>query len=217
MFQCEIGLDRREEAALIASGTTACYGKGDIIFAAGQHAGELHYIKNGWVNVFRINDQGRQVSIGLRYRGEFAGLGSFACSQERGCYGQAMMDSEIVIVSREKFNTILQEVPTISAKLISLLGSRLRDTQNSIVHFISHQTDKRLNSILLNIACYLGREDGDRRLIHLKLSQEELAHLVGCSRQTVNALLVELKSAGCLEMKGREIVAIWPERLMDKL
>ena len=157
------------------------------------------------------------MSIGLRYRGEFAGLGSFACSQERGCYGQTMMDSEIVIVSKEKFNAVLQEVPTISAKLISLLGSRLKDTQNSIVHFISHQTDKRLNSILLNIARYLGRGEGDRRLIHLKLSQEELAHLVGCSRQTVNALLVELKSAGCLEMKGREIVAIWPERLMSKL
>ncbi len=169
------------------------------------------------MNIFKINDQGRQVSVGLRYSGEFAGLGSFACNHERGCYGQAMMDSKIVIISREKFDLLLDELPCLSSKLICLLGTRLKDTQNSIVYCISHQTEKRLIVTLLNIARYLGRESHGKRLINLKLSQEELANLIGCSRQTVNNLLMELKADGCMEMKGREIVAIFPDKLADKI
>lgn len=209
--------DGEDEQALLASGTATDYHKGDMIFSAGLQAIELHYILSGWVNVFKLNDQGRQISIGLRYAGEFAGLGSFACNHERGCYGQAMMDSTIVAITRKKFDLLLAERPHFSDKLVCLLGSRLKDTQNSMVYFISHQTDKRLMHTLLNIAKYLGREEKDKRLLNLKLTQEELAHLIGCSRQTINNLLTDLRNSGCIEMKGREIIAIVPGQLSKRV
>ena len=217
MFAADVRLNNAEEKALIENGSLNIYPKGDLIYAAGQQALEVHYILRGWVNVFKVNNQGRQVSLGLRYGGEFAGLSSFVCHEERGCYGVAMMDSEIVSVPREKFDALLGELPGFSRKIIFLLGNCLKNTQNSLVYFISHQTDKRLILTLLNIARHLGREFQGKRLINLKLSQEELANIVGCSRQTANNLLMELKSTGCIEMKGREIVSIFPERLAGKV
>lgn len=210
-------LDAEDEQALLAIGTTTDYHKGDIIFSAGMQPTELHYILRGWVNVFKLNDQGKQISVGLRYAGEFAGLGSFVCNHERGCYGQAMMDSTIVTIACAKFDLLLSEHPHFSDKLICLLGSRLKDTQNSMVYFISHQTDKRLMHTLLNIAKFLGREEKDKRLLNLKLTQEELAHLIGCSRQTINNLLTDLRNSGCIEMKGREIIAIVPAQLIKRV
>lgn len=210
-------LSSEEEREIIALGTTARYRKGETIFAAGQRAVEIHYILNGWVNVYKVTDDGRQVSVGLRYRGEFAGLGSFACDNERGCSAQALIDSEVVLVPRDRFAQLLSRYPALYTKLFCLLGARLRETQSNMVYFIANQTDKRLALTLLNIGQYLGRPAGDKRLVSVILSQEQLAHIVGCSRQTVNNLLNELKAAGCIETKGREIVATCPEKLYARL
>lgn len=213
----ECFLTPEEEREIIALGTAARYRKGETIFAAGQRATEIHYILAGWVNVYKVTDDGRQVSVGLRYRGEFAGLGSFACDNERGCSALALIDSEVILVPRDKFALLLNKHPALYTKLFCLLGARLRETQSNMVYFIANQTDKRLALTLLNIGQYLGRPAGGRRLVGIKLTQEELAHIVGCSRQTVNNLLNELKAAGCIETKGREIVAICPEKLHARL
>ena len=204
MLKQSIRLEQDEEQALIQNGTVTLYRRHEIIFTAGQPARELHYILSGWVNVFKVNDQGRQVSIGLRYQGDFVGLSSFACNQERGSYGQAMMDSKIVSITRNNMDILLKTMPGLMSKFFCLMGTCLQDTQSTIVYFLSHQTDKRLILTLMNIACYLGQqaEDG-KRLINLTLSQEELAHIVGCSRQTVNNVLTKLRQGQYIEMNGR--------------
>ena len=157
------------------------------------------------------------MSVGLRYPGDFAGLGSVVCCDERGCCSRAMIDSEIVIVPRDKFFNLIKLLPELNLKMFCMLGSRRGDTQNSVMYFISQQTDKRLAVTLLNIAQYLGRQNGQKRLINLTLSQEELAHIIGCSRQTVNALLNEFKKQNCIEMQGREIVSVQPDMLRKYL
>lgn len=202
-----------EEQELLKLGKVSQYRKGDIIFAAGAKAFELHYILRGWVNIFKINNEGRQVSVGLRYQGEFAGIASFACDHERGCHGQALIDSEIVILSRENFARLLRRFPELNDKMFCLLGSRLRDTQNNMVYFISNQTEKRLALTLLDIGRFFGRQEGDKRTVNIKLPQEQIAHIIGCSRQTVNTLLTEFKVQGYIEMRGREIIAVYPDKL----
>lgn len=210
-------LSSDEERELIALGTKLRFHKGETIFAAGQKATEVHYILSGWVSVYKVTDQGAQVSVGLRYRGEFAGLGSFACDGERGCSAQALIESEIVILPRDNFQALLKKYPVLNDKFFCLLGARLRETQNNMVYFIANQTDKRLALTLLNIGNYLGRQEGDKRMVNIKLPQEELARIIGCSRQTVNNLINEMRLAGCVEIRGREIVAVYPSRLADCL
>ncbi|MDR7865806.1 MAG: Crp/Fnr family transcriptional regulator [Sporomusaceae bacterium] len=206
-------LSSEEEHELISLGTKLGFRKGETIFAAGQRAAEIHYILSGWVSVYKVTNQGTQVSVGLRYRGEFAGLGSFACDGERGCSAQALIDSEVVILPRDNFRALLRKYPVLNDKFFCLLGARLRETQNNMVYFIANQTDKRLALTLINIGQYLGRPDGHRRQVNIRLPQEELAHIIGCSRQTVNNLLNEMRAAGSVEINGREIVAVNPAKL----
>ena len=217
MTNTDCSLNANEVRELLAIGTIVKFRKSENIFVAGQLATELHYILNGWVNVYKVNDQGQQVSVGLRYPGDFAGLGSVVCCDERGCCSRAMIDSEIVIVPRDKFFNLLKLLPDLNLKMFCMLGSRLRDTQNSVMHFISQQTDKRLAVALLNIAQYLGKPDGQKRMLKLTLSQEELAHIIGCSRQTVNALLADFKKRNFIETQGREIISVNPEILRNYL
>jgi CRP-like cAMP-binding protein len=208
-------LTRQEERELMAIGSQANFKKGEIIFSVGSKAMELHYILNGWVNIFKNDNDGRQISVGLRYSSEFAGLGSFACGAERGCTGQALIDSEIIILSKDKFLQLIKKMPGFELKIICLLGARLRDTQNNMVYFISKQTDKRLALILLNIGRFLGKQEGGRQDIRIKLSQEQIGHIIGCSRQTVNTSLSEFKYRGFIEMDGRKILSVYPDKLRE--
>lgn len=217
MAQDDCFLDSNEEEGLIAIGKTVKFKKGSTIFFAGQPAEDLHYIRSGWVNIYKVNDQGKQVSVGLRYRGEFAGLGSFACSGLRSCNALAMSDSEIVLVPRSKFMVHVEKNPVLNTKICCLLGSRLKETQNSIMLFISNQTDKRLALTLLSIAQYLGKSEGRKSVLSLKLSQEEMAQIIGCSRQTVNRLLNEFIEQGYIEMTGREITSIFQDTLRKRM
>lgn len=217
MPQADCFMNETDEKELLSIGKTVRYSKGSIIFFAGQPADELHYVRSGWVNIFKVNDQGKQVSVGLRYRGEFAGVGSFACQGERSCNALAMIDSEIVVIPGERFLALVAKNPGLNTKLFCLMGSRLKETQNSIMLFISNQTDKRLALTLLSIARYLGRADGAKTALNLKLSQEKLAHIIGSSRQTVNRLLNEFVDLSCIEMKGREIISVYPEKLRQRM
>jgi len=213
----KIRLTAVEEQALINKGTFINYHKNDIIFSAGQQASELYYILNGWVNVLKVNDQGREASVGLRYQGDFVGIGCFISNGERSNYAKAMMDSVIVKVSRAKFESLIDEKPNLTRRLLCLMGGCIEETQKNMMYFLHQEADKRLILILLNIAHHLGYPSDDKRVIKLTLSQEEIACLIGCSRQTVNHLLTKFRQAQSIEMQGREIVAIFPERLAAKL
>ena len=217
MARTDFFMNETEEKELLSLGKTVRFAKGTTIFFAGQPADELHYIRSGWVNIYKVNDQGKQVSVGLRYQGEFAGLGSFACHGERSCNALAMIDCEIVIIPGERFLALVAKNPGLNTKMFCLLGSRLKETQNSIMLFISNQTDKRLALTLLSIAQYLGRTDGQKTVLSLKLSQEKLSHIIGSSRQTVNRLLNEFVNLSCIEMKGREIISVYPEKLRQRM
>lgn len=189
------------------------YHKNDIIFSAGQRANELFYILSGWVNVLQLDNQGRQASVGLRFRGDFVGIGCFVSNEERSNYAKAMMDSMIVKLSRENFESLIDEMPSLTRRIFCLMGSCIEKTQRNMMYFLHHQAEKRLILILLDIARHLGYQADDKRMIKLILSQEEIAYLIGCSRQTVNQLLMKFKRAQSIKMQGREIVAIFPERL----
>ena len=128
-----------------------------------------------------------------------------------------MIDCEIVIIPGERFLALVAKNPGLNTKMFCLLGSRLKETQNSIMLFISNQTDKRLALTLLSIAQYLGRTDGQKTVLSLKLSQEKLSHIIGSSRQTVNRLLNEFVNLSCIEMKGREIISVYPEKLRQRM
>ena len=66
MPQADCFMNETDEKELLSIGKTVRYSKGSIIFFAGQPADELHYVRSGWVNIFKVNDQGKQVSVGLR-------------------------------------------------------------------------------------------------------------------------------------------------------
>ncbi|MDO7785716.1 Crp/Fnr family transcriptional regulator [Desulforamulus aquiferis] len=206
----EIELTDVEKDYLDSIGSTVNYPKGQIIFAAGQRTNEVYYIKNGWVKVFGTTLDGRQVSVALRYSGDFIGLAEVLSEdQEREYSAEAMDNVSILILWKDSFKKMLGEHPDFSAKIMKLMSDRLRESQRTIHDFINNPVQGRLALVLKNMAQRSGESaKGDIVNVRLRVTQEELACCIGASRQTVSTLLNLLKDDGCLKYEGREIVSL---------
>ncbi|RYD03351.1 hypothetical protein N752_21195 [Desulforamulus aquiferis] len=113
----EIELTDVEKDYLDSIGSTVNYPKGQIIFAAGQRTNEVYYIKNGWVKVFGTTLDGRQVSVALRYSGDFIGLAEVLSEdQEREYSAEAMDNVSILILWKDSFKKMLGEHPDFRPK-----------------------------------------------------------------------------------------------------
>lgn len=197
----------------IASGIK--YPKGQIIFSTGQRTNEIYFIKSGLVKIYRTTSDGRQVSVALRYPGDFIGLAEVLSNlNEREYSAEAMDRVSILIICKDSFKKMLAEMPEFSEKLIRLMSDRLREAQNTIYDFIMNPIQGRLAILLLNMAERSGNrgEDGIIR-VQLRVTQEELACVIGAARQTISSLLNLFKEDGSIQYEGREIVGVNPNKL----
>lgn len=206
-------LTKAETERLLSISTSVSYPKGQIIFTSGQRANEVFYIKSGWVRIFRTISDGRQVSVALRYTGDIIGLAEIFSGGERECCAEAMDDVCIQVIYGEEFKKMLSQYPEFASKINELMGKRLREAQNTIHDFISNQAQGRLALVLKNMAERSGKMEGDYIRVNLKVTQEELACMIGAARQTISTLLNLFKEDGCLIYKGREIVGVNPSKL----
>lgn len=211
MFQ----LTGKEQEYLYNIGSEINYPKGQIIFSSGQKTNEVYYIISGFVKIYRTTAEGRQVSVALRYPGDFIGLAEVLSNSSERVYSAEAMDKVKLLINwQDPFKKMLAEMPDFSSKLMELMSDRLREAQNTIYDFIMNPTQGRLALVLLEMAERSG-SPGIEGLINVRLrvTQEELACIIGASRQTVSSLLNLFKEDGSVKYEGREIVAVEASKL----
>lgn len=191
------------------------YPKGQIIFSTCQKTNEVYYIKSGLVKIYRTTTDGRQVSVALRYPGDFIGLAEvFSNVNEREYSAEALDNVSILIICKDSFKKMFAEMPEFSEKLIRLMSDRLREAQDTIYDFIMNPIQGRLAILLLNMAERAGNEGEDGIIrVRLRVTQEELACVIGSARQTISSLLSLFKEDGSIQYEGREIVGVNPNKL----
>ncbi|AGL00994.1 Crp/Fnr family transcriptional regulator [Desulfoscipio gibsoniae] len=208
-------LTDKEQEKLNSISSIINYPKGQIIFTSGQRTNEVYYIKSGWVRIYRTVSDGRQVAVALRYPGDFIGLAEIFSGTERECCAEAMDNVYIQVVYGNEFKKLLLQNPEFSAKINELLGKRLREAHNAMHDFISNQAQGRLALILKRMSENSGELDGDYIGVNLKVTQVELACMIGTARQTISHLINLFKEDGCIIFDGREIVAVNLKKLQS--
>ena len=103
--------------------------------------------------------------------------------------------------------------PGIVLAVTKQVGSRLKRIESRVEHLVFRPVPSRVAGILLELAEDFGRQEPHGLVIDLAISQEELATLVGASRQTVNVSLRELERDGVIRRDGRRFVLLGVEQL----
>lgn len=191
---------------VLHSANTRVYGKGETVFTRGEDGERLFAILRGRAKVSVFSEEGREVVLAVMKPGDFFGEIAFLDGSVRTADATAVEELEVISVGRRDFFPILESHPTIYMKIIRVLCERLRLTNETIEDSIFLTVPARVAKTLIKLSQSYGEEMGDRMRLNIKMSQQEMANLIGTSREVVNRHLRALQSDGVISMDHGHIV-----------
>lgn len=183
--------------------------RGNVIFNQYEENGGLYLILSGSVKISRIGRDGREVTIAILREGTFFGEMSLLDGQPRSATATATSATRLLVLERDSFLRGVLPMTGIVAKMLRELSKRLRAANQSIEHLALGTVFDRLFHYL----GHLGRRfpaSGGKVTITKRPTHQELAELVGSSRETVTRTLATMEKRGLIEIQKREIVLLQP-------
>src|SRR6266508_2226758 len=165
--------------------------KGEVLFNEGEPGDSLYIVLSGRIKVGRRAADGRQNLIALMGPSDMVGELSLFDPGPRTATATAVVDSRLARLRKHALRPWLTNRPEIAEQLLRVLARRLRRTNNTVADLIFTDVPGRVAKNLLQMASQFGSRDGGVLRVTHDLTQEEMAQLVGASRETVNKALAD--------------------------
>jgi CRP/FNR family transcriptional regulator len=193
------------------------YERHAIVFSEGDVCGELLIVEEGSVKLLKSAANGRQQLMGIERTGNsLAEVPVF----DGGCYTVTALVIEPTVLLRlnaDHFRKLCLQQPEVAAKVIKVLGHRLRRLE-TLVEELSFSTVRgRLIAYLLRLAAEQGKHDGSSVDFELNENNEELAARIGTVRELISRNLGRLHGDGLIEMRRRFVRIPNLQRLEDEV
>ena len=186
--------------------------RGDRVFHEGDPGDALYVIEAGKIKLARRAADGRENLLAILGPGEMFGELSLFDPGPRVATAVAVSPVRLQSLTREDFVPLLDQ-PRVALSLLAALGRRLRRTNEALADLVFSDVPGRVAKALVDLSQRFGQPVGDGVLVAHELTQEELAQLVGASRETVNKALADFASRGWLRLEGKSVVILDRERL----
>ncbi|MGE5576791.1 MAG: Crp/Fnr family transcriptional regulator, partial [Syntrophothermus sp.] len=182
------------------------YPRNAVIFFADEPGDALFVIKAGSVKIYLLADDGREKTLAIFGKGDFFGEMALLDERPRSAIAETLEDTHLLVVDKADFSRLLESTPGMALKIIQVLTERLRQANAQLEGLAFADVRTRVAAALARLASEHGVavEGGVR--IGLKLTHQQLANLVGTSRETVTRILCELQDEGELIMDGRYFI-----------
>jgi CRP/FNR family cyclic AMP-dependent transcriptional regulator len=207
-------LDEEAAAALRATMVAVELPRGEVLFDEGDPGDRLYVINEGKIKLGASSSDGRETLLAILGPGEMFGELSFFDPGPRNATAVALTDVSLLGVGHADLEPWLTGRPEVAASLLAALARRLRRTNEAMADLVFSDVPGRVAKALLDLAGKFGEpnDDGSVHVVH-DLTQEELAQLVGASRETVNKALADFQNRGWLRLEQRGVDLVDLERL----
>jgi CRP-like cAMP-binding protein len=185
----------------------------EVLYLPGDAGDRIYLLKRGIVKIAALTDDGKEIILALLRQGEVFGEEAVIEDAPRDHMAEAYEDALLCVVTRQDFLGILRAHPEMAFKITKLVGFRLKTLRNRVEGLLFKGAPARLAQTLLDLARDHGVKDADGVLLPLRLSQQDLANLIGVTRESVNLALSDFRSRGLVEMEGRSLRLRRPEEL----
>ena len=206
-------LDDEAAAALMGSMSTSRLERGDVLFREGDQGNRLYVIGEGKIKLGLTSVDGRENLLAVLGPGEMFGELSLFDPGPRTATATAVAETQLIALGHDDLKSFLSSRPAIASHLLAALARRLRRTNDSLADLVFTDVPGRVAKALLDLSNRFGRPAGDGILVAHDLTQEELASLVGASRETVNKALADFVARGWIKLEARAVVLTDAERL----
>jgi CRP-like cAMP-binding protein len=202
-----------EAAAIVATVTDRRYGKHQFIVREGDPGDTFFMIASGSVAVCRVAPDGRETILSILKEGDFFGEMSLFDSSLRSASIKTLTEVDVGAIRQSDFMGLIDRNPQIGKLLVVELSKRLRDANALIAATTSQDIRARLASLLLNLADQFGERVENGTRITLRLTNQEMANMIGTTRETVNRTLNRFWDDHLVDMRTAYVIVTEPEKL----
>lgn len=184
------------------------YQKGRILFVEGEPGEAIYILKSGLIKVSKQDGEGREHTLHYVNPGDvFAEVVLF----DGGGYpatAEVVEDAEVGLIRNRDMDRLLIKNPGMTLEMLKIMARRLRNAQQQIMELALKDTTRRLAGLLLKLSEEHGEARDNGILISLPLTNQELANLVGTSRETVNRILSEFRRRKAVSTMKQEGIVV---------
>jgi CRP/FNR family cyclic AMP-dependent transcriptional regulator len=206
-------LDEEAARALRRSMTEVSLTRGQVVFREGDPGDQLYVVAEGKIKLGRSSADGRENLLAIIGPGEMFGELSLFDPGPRTATATAVTDARVLALSHPDLRPWLTGRPEVALSLLRQVARRLRRTNEVLGDLVFSDVPGRVAKALLDLSKRFGIPSEEGVHVSHDLTQEELAQLVGASRETVNKALADFASRGWLRLEARAVVLLDPERL----
>jgi len=206
-------LDADSAAALMKLLTEQVVVKGGVLFREGEPGDELYLILEGKVKLGHASADGRESLMAVLGPGEMFGELSLFDPGLRASSATALTEARVVRLGNSQLMPWLADRPEVSAALLQALARRLRRTSETMADLVFSDVPGRVAKALMELGEKFGTLTPAGLQVTHDMTQEELAQLVGASRETVNKALADFAQRGWITLESRQVLILDVERL----
>ena len=190
--------------------------RGEWIFVLGDSADSIYFLQRGRMKITGLSEDGHEVLHEIVGPGEIFGDTSPLLRMPRTTSAQTLETSVVCEIHRKDFEILLSMYPELSFQMLRSVGLRLKKAEAHLVNIICNDVSHRVREALFDLMI---KESGavPGRPIKIKITQQDLANLIGASRQKTWQALKELEDSSVLRLMYRSILVTAPDKLRRPL
>ncbi|GAC1307510.1 MAG: Crp/Fnr family transcriptional regulator [Vulcanimicrobiaceae bacterium] len=189
------------------------FAKHQTIFREGDPGATFYLILAGSVAIVRVAADGRETILSILKDRDFFGEMSIFDTAVRAASVRTLTDVEVGAIERDDFLALIDRSPRIGRLLVIALSERLRAANKLISATTSQDIRSRLASLLLNLMTSFGEVTPAGTRITLRLTNQEMANMIGTTRETVNRTLNRFWDEHLIDMRTSHVVIVAPDKL----
>lgn len=183
------------------------------LYLTGDPSSNVYLLKKGRVKIANTAPSGKEVTFDILEPGEVFGELDVLEDAPRSTSAETLDDAVICVIPRKDFDQYLAMHPTVMFKLTKLIGLRLKKIQSRVEDLVFREVPARLAHLLSELGKTEGVAEKQGIRLKVKLTHQEMANLIGCSRETVSTTMGQFRDDGLIQIDGRTITILKPDGL----
>jgi CRP/FNR family cyclic AMP-dependent transcriptional regulator len=177
-----------------------------VIYLPGDPGHSVYFVNGGRVKISKVTRDGKELTLAYRGPGEVFGEIVLVDGGPREEMAEAVDNALLTVIPRADFEQLVERERTVAFRLTKVLAQRRREVEAKIEHLVFKDVNAKLAGLLLRLAGEYGVDDSRGTLVTLKITHQEMANLIGSTRETVSLTLSQFKRRGLIQADGRKVI-----------
>jgi len=175
------------------------YLKKSVVFHEGSSKEAVYFIKEGLVKTYKTDSNGNEQIVSILQQGEMFPHTGFFNPDPYPATAETIVDTTLLVIPVKAFEHLVQETPAMAMKIMRVMSEKIKELQEKIQELAGQDVQDRTISFFIKLAEQYGKEQGDMIVIHLPMTHQDIANVIGTSRESVNRMLNQLRKEGIME------------------